>query len=108
MSEHRLVAVIFTSRLSQDTSGYSEMAQQMESLAAQQPGYIDFVSARETDGVGISISYWIDENSALEWKRNAEHLVAQSEGRHRWYDLYKVQIATVSRSYEWARPPAVP
>jgi heme-degrading monooxygenase HmoA len=104
MSEDAVVAVIFTSRLSDDIEGYSDMADAMELLAAQQPGYVDFVSARDASGLGIAISYWIDEASALAWKANAEHLVAQDEGRRRWYDLYRVQIATVRRSYEWSRP----
>lgn len=108
MTSGPLVAVIFTSRLGEDTSGYSEMADHMETLAAQQPGYVDFVSVRDDAGFGIAISYWVDEASALAWKGNVEHAAAQSEGRHRWYDLYKVQIATVSRSYEWARPPVAP
>jgi heme-degrading monooxygenase HmoA len=107
MSED-VIAVIFTSRLSDDTEGYSELADAMEALAAEQPGYVDFVSAREGSGLGIAISYWADEASALAWKSNAEHLVAQSEGRRRWYDLYRVQIATVSRSYEWVRPELSP
>jgi heme-degrading monooxygenase HmoA len=105
MSEQEVVAVIFTSRLSDDDSGYSDMADRMEALASQQPGYVDFVSARDASGLGIALSYWVDEASALAWKRDAEHLAAQSEGRRRWYDLYRVQIATVSRSYEWSRPP---
>jgi heme-degrading monooxygenase HmoA len=108
VSEGAVVAVIFTSRLSENTAGYSEAADQMEALAAQQPGYVDFVSARDGNGLGISISYWVDEASAVAWKHNVEHLAVQSEGRRRWYDLYRVQIATVSRSYEWSRPPAAP
>ena len=54
-------AVIFTSIQSDDTSGYSEMATKMATLAAQQPGYLGIESAREE--TGITVSYWRDLES---------------------------------------------
>jgi len=90
-------AVIFTSIQSQDLAGYGEMAAKMETLAAVQPGYLGFESARE--GLGIAVSYWKDEASILAWKQVIEHQLAQKLGRERWYSKYKIRICRVERDY---------
>ena len=70
----------------------------MDALAREQPGYLGHEAARG-DGVGITVSYWVDHASAAAWKQVAEHLVAQERGRGVWYDDYTVRIATVERDY---------
>lgn len=91
-------AVIFTSvRTDADDAGYKAMAQQMDTLATRQPGYLGVESAR--DGLGITVSYWRDLASIRNWKANVEHLVAQRTGRSTWYAHYKVRIARVERDY---------
>src|SRR5690606_16785037 len=50
------VAVIFTSIRADGDDGYGATAEEMGRLAAQQPGYLGFESAR--DGIGITVSYW--------------------------------------------------
>ena len=94
-------AVIFTNELSEDTEGYQEMADRMEELAKQQPGYLGFESAR--DGLGISISYWENLEAIQKWKDNLEHLEAQTTGRQRWYQWYKTRICRIEREYEFNR-----
>jgi heme-degrading monooxygenase HmoA len=73
------------------------MSARMDELAARQPGYLGMESAR--DGLGITVSYWVDEASARAWKQVAEHLVAQQRGREVWYADYRVRIAVVQRDY---------
>lgn len=90
-------AVIFTSIQSDDTSGYSEMATKMVTLAAQQPGYLGIESAREE--TGITVSYWRDLESIKQWKNQAAHLEAQAIGKSRWYTDYTTRIALVERDY---------
>jgi heme-degrading monooxygenase HmoA len=69
----------------------------MAELAARQPGYLGMESAR--DGLGITVSYWRDQDSARAWKAIAAHTAAQRLGRERWYADYRVRIATVQRDY---------
>lgn len=90
-------AVIFSNVQTDDLKGYAEMAQQMESLAKQQPGYLGFEAAR--DGLGIAVSYWQDEASILNWKNVAQHQLAQKTGRDRWYSDYTTRICKVEREY---------
>jgi len=49
-------AVIFTSLKKDNIPEYNDMAQLMEKLAQQQPGYINHENAREK--IGITVSYW--------------------------------------------------
>lgn len=91
-------AVIFTSiRTDLEPEAYAAMAQAMDALARQQPGYLGVESAR--DGVGITVSYWADLDSIAAWKAVAKHHAAQSAGRARWYSAYTTRIARVERDY---------
>ena len=94
-------AVIFTSIQTDDLAGYAETSDRMLELAAAQPGYLGVESARE--GVGITISYWRDLDSIKAWKREAEHVVAQGNGRRRFYERYVTRIALVERDYSFER-----
>lgn len=95
------VAVIFTSRRTTvDDAGYAAMADEMDRLAAAQPGYLGIRSARDPGTRdGITVSYWRDDASARSWKRVVEHREAQRLGRERWYEHWEVVVAEVTRSY---------
>lgn len=90
-------AVIFTSLRTEGDNGYDVMSRRMAELAARQPGYLGVESVR--DGLGITVSYWVDETAAHAWKQVEEHVVAQERGRTAWYTDYQVRVATVTRSY---------
>jgi len=94
-------AVIFTSVQTDELEGYAETAQRMMELAARSPGFLGVESARED--VGITVSYWADLDCIREWKRNAEHLAAQANGRRRWYQSFRTRIALVERDYGFSR-----
>ena len=94
-------AVIFTNLQTNDTEGYSTMAETMERLARQQPGFLDFEHARED--IGITISYWESLEAIANWKANLEHLEAQKLGTERWYEWYKIRICKIEREYSFSR-----
>ena len=73
----------------------------MDELVREQPGFIDFVSARDPETrIGITVAYFADEESVLKWKANLEHLEAQRLGRRDFYESYSVKVANVYREYE--------
>ncbi len=90
-----MYAVIFTSRLSPDRSGYEEMTQRMLELCAQQPGFISAESVRDPDGRGITVCTWESLESIEAWGHEPEHVAAQEEGRTRWYDGYHIMVCKV-------------
>ena len=94
-------AVIFTSTHSQNTEGYSEMANLMETLAKRQQGFLGIESAR--NDLGITVSYWESIEAIKNWKQQTNHLVAQQKGRQDWYNWYKVRICKVEREYEFTK-----
>lgn len=99
------VAVIFVAqRTAADEAGYSAAAAAMDALAARQPGYLGIDSARGADGLGITVSYWADEASALAWRAQAEHAAVREIGRARWYAHYRLIVTQVTRAYGWERP----
>lgn len=94
-------AVIFTSQRNEGDHGYSEMADRMDELARNQPGFIDAESVRDAAGAGITVSYWESLEAIRSWKQNEEHLVAQEKGKQAWYESYKVRICKVEREYSF-------
>lgn len=97
--ESSYYAVIFTSQQTENIEGYDEMAQTMENLAKQQPGYIGIESAKSQ--IGITVSYWKNLEAIKNWKANLDHQMAQKLGRKEWYTWYKVRICKVEREYEF-------
>ncbi|UTW56371.1 antibiotic biosynthesis monooxygenase [Kordiimonas sp. SCSIO 12610] len=94
------MAVIFTSIQNDGPlDGYSQTAEDMVRLAAEQSGYIGYESAHDRDGTGITVSYWENEASIKKWKQQADHMTAQKAGRNKWYRAYITRIARVDRHY---------
>ena len=103
------VAVIFASmRTADDAAGYAAAAAAMDARAAAMPGYRGVHSARDADGFGITVSYWVDEAAALAWRADAEHAAVREAGRARWYTRYEVIVAAVTRDYAWTRDGGTP
>jgi heme-degrading monooxygenase HmoA len=96
-------AVVFTSRRMEGDDGYGQTADEMVRLASAQPGFLGIESARDADGLGITVSYWRSEADIAHWKRNADHLTAQRSGRERWYRAYEVRVCKVERVYGFER-----
>ncbi|MEM7534653.1 MAG: antibiotic biosynthesis monooxygenase [Chloroflexota bacterium] len=90
-------AVIFTSIRTPGDNGYGDMSARMVELAQQQPGFLGIESVRET--LGITVSYWTDEEAIQNWKQNVEHLEAQRLGHKEWYETFTIRVAKVEREY---------
>lgn len=93
------VAVIFSSQHSGDDQGYQAMSALMVTLALAHEGCLGAESTRDSEGFGITVSYWTTEQAVADWKADSRHLIAQKLGRERWYEDYQMRIATVTRAY---------
>ena len=95
-------AVIFTSqRRPGDAQAYGDMAAAMAERAANQPGYLGAESARDADGLGITVSYWRSLADIAAWRADLVHQLARDRGRADWYAHYELRIARVERAYHW-------
>lgn len=92
-------AVIFSAQRTDGDHRYSKMAEHIESLARQQPGFLGIESAEGEAGFEITVSYWDSEESIRAWKAHLEHQVAQKQGRKLLYSHYEIRIAKVERAY---------
>lgn len=99
LPEPPYTAVIFSNLRTEGDQGYGVMAERMQALAREQPGFLGYESARDEAGFGVTVSYWVDDAAARAWKGVHEHAVAQDRGRETWYADYQVRVATVGRSY---------
>ncbi len=95
-------AVIFSTRRNeQPDDHYDRTSQKMMLLAARQKGFLG-VETADAD-IGITVSYWADEESIAAWRRDADHAFAQYEGRARWYSAYELRVARVERAHSFVR-----
>ena len=93
----RYFAVIFTAQRSLSGDDiYDITADRMVLLARRQPGFLGVESVRGDDGIGITVSYWVDRDAIANWRQQAEHLAAQALGRQEFYDWYRVRVAEVA------------
>jgi heme-degrading monooxygenase HmoA len=60
-------------------------------------------SARGTDGLGITVSYWESEEAIADWRRQAEHRLAQANGFQKWYSQFVTRVAKVERSRPFSK-----
>ena len=89
-------AVIFSSIRTAGDQGYTQTADEMVALAAQQPGFLGFESTRQE--IGISVSYWSSLEAIAAWKANVTHRQAQSRAKD-WYQVFRVRVCRVEREY---------
>jgi heme-degrading monooxygenase HmoA len=97
-------AVVFSSlRTAGDDEAYGAMADRMTELAAVQPGFLGVESVRRPDGTGITVSYWRDLEAVRRWRQDAEHRVAQANGRSKWYESYRLRVCRVESETQFER-----
>ena len=99
-------AVIFTSYLPLSDEAYARTGERMNELARSMPGFLGIESVRDANGHGITVSYWKDAASIANWKQHAEHRVAQSTGKSRWYAEFATRVCRVERTSFFRRETA--
>ncbi len=93
--------VVFRAELTEGLDdSYEATATRMRTLALGEFGCTDFQALCQ-NRFEIALSYWKDEASITNWRKHAEHLLAQEKGRSDWYRSYRVDVARVARSYAW-------
>lgn len=103
------VLTIFRSRLRPDAQAdYEHVAERMDHLAAQQPGFIGMKTFAAADGERVSIVEFASAAEALAWRNHPEHREAQRLGRERFYASYDVIVCTPLRRYIFPEPAPSP
>ena len=107
-----MIAVIFESWPRPGTGEtYLDLGRRMNAMVEGFDGFISierFESVSEP-GKFVSISFWRDEAALDEWRRLERHRGAQTAGRTRFFEDYRLRVAGVIRDYgmtERAEAPA--
>ena len=96
--------ILFRSKLTNEAGAdYDAMNAELESLVQGNPGFIRAKSYSAADGERLTVVWWRDQESLLEWRNLARHREAQNTGRSRWYRYYEMEVATVSRTKSFDR-----
>jgi heme-degrading monooxygenase HmoA len=101
MVDRAHIMVVFVSRrTATHIDEYRVMAERMDELAREQPGFVDLVSVRDADSrQGVTVAYFTDEASVRAWRDHPEHREAQRRGIIDFYEEYDVTVSTISRQY---------
>jgi heme-degrading monooxygenase HmoA len=102
-----VLIILFRSKLTgRAGDDYQTMNDEMQALVRQNPGFIDVKSHKAEDGERLTVVWWRDEESLREWRNQVRHRMAQKTGREKWYEYYKLEVASVIRESEFERQEA--
>lgn len=97
-----MMAVIFEVRpAAGQRERYLQIAAALRDELLTMDGFVSierFQSLNEPDKL-LSLSFWRDEAALAGWRRREAHRRAQSAGRDRVFDDYRLRIAEVARDY---------
>jgi len=99
-----LQIILFRSKLT-DQAGedYRAMDDELSALVRQNPGFVDVKSYTAEDGERLTVVWWRDEQSLADWRNLVRHREAQNTGRQKWYQYYKMDVETITRSKNFER-----
>ena len=99
-----MVVVVFRSRLTAEAGDdYSEMAAEMLATAKEMPGFVEFKSFKADDGERVSLVYWQDHETMAGWRNHPRHRIAQRQGRAKWYQEFRLEVADIVRDTKFER-----
>ena len=97
-----MFAVIFEVEIADGKKDqYLDIAAMLKEQLIKMPGFltIERFQSLVNEGKLLSLSFWEDEESLLEWKKNIDHMGAQKKGRASIFKDYRIRIAEVKRDY---------
>jgi heme-degrading monooxygenase HmoA len=96
--------ILFRSKLT-DKAGedYQFMNDELDALVRQNPGFVDVKSYTSEDGERLTVVWWRDEKSLSDWRNLLRHREAQNTGRQKWYQYYKIEVASITRAKTFER-----
>lgn len=80
---------------------YFDLAAELRPMLETIDGFVSIerFESVTTPGKFVSLSFWRDEEAVAEWRRVAEHRVAQARGRGHIFTDYRLRVAEVARDY---------
>ena len=102
-----MIIVLFRSKLTAAAGDdYAQMAQAMKAHALNFEGFIDIKAYTADDGERMTIVRWKDLETLKPWSEDMKHQAAKRLGREKWYQYYRIEIATLVDERSFVRPDA--
>ncbi len=96
------VITVFWSKLRGDIPpDYEELSAELEGLAQQVDGFVDYRSLTAANGDHLSIAVFETPEAEATWRDNMAHRQAQRRGRARFYEWYDVSVCEERRHHHW-------
>jgi heme-degrading monooxygenase HmoA len=86
-----------------DAAEYGRLFEQMLGKVQDVPGFIDISGFAGEDGTELALVRFETPEAVAQWRDHPDHVATRERGRAEFYDSYDITVATVSRSYDWAR-----
>lgn len=86
---------------------YFELAAQLRETLVKQPGFlqIERFQSLVDEGKILSLSSWESEEAIAAWRNQADHMLAQKEGKEKIFDSYRLRVVQVVREYSFSSAP---
>ena len=86
---------------------YFELAAQLRETLVKQPGFlqIERFQSLVDEGKILSLSSWESEEAIAAWRHQADHMLAQKEGKEKTFDSYRLRVVQVVREYSFSSAP---
>ncbi|MFI5103427.1 MAG: antibiotic biosynthesis monooxygenase family protein [Terriglobales bacterium] len=102
-----MIVILFRSKLTAAAGqDYADTNADLEEYVKTVPGFVAVKSFLAEDGERLTLVWWRDKESLALWRHDARHQAAQIQGRQKWYEYYKIEVAEVLRQSEFERPAA--
>ena len=97
-----MYAVIFEVELNEGgQEKYLSIAAKLKELLVTMPGFISIerFESLVNEGKLLSLSFWESKEDIGYWKKNLDHMNAQSQGRAKLFKDYRIRLAEVYKDY---------
>jgi heme-degrading monooxygenase HmoA len=99
-----MLVILFRSKLTPEAGeDYNAMSEELHLLVRDNPGFADVKHYKAEDGERLTVVWFKDKESLREWRQLPRHREAQSTGRKKWYEYYKMEVATIDRVTSFER-----
>ena len=99
-----MVVIVFRSRVRpENAQAYYALADKMETLAREMPGFISIKGFSAEDGEHVSIHEWETPEQLRAWREHPEHRQTQQLGRELFYEEYTLHVCDGPRTSCWRR-----
>lgn len=80
---------------------YLSIAAKLKEQLIKQKGFISIerFESLVTQGKLLSLSFWETKEAIAVWKKNLDHMSAQTKGRATLFKDYRIRIAKVEKDY---------